>query len=95
MEPLDVEKTRTASVQTPGLPVAARGLGVSPGIATGTVVFSAAAAVASKANGEQPVLVLTESRPEDLPGLLAATAVVTERGGQTSHAAVVARGLGL
>ncbi len=95
VEPLDVEKARTASVRSCGLPVAARGRGVSPGIATGTLVFSAAAAVASKANGEQPVLVLTESRPEDLPGLLAATAIVTERGGQTSHAAVVARGLGL
>ncbi|MGW2022442.1 PEP-utilizing enzyme [Streptomyces decoyicus] len=95
VEPLDVAKARTASVRPRGLPVAARGLGVSPGIATGTVVFSAAAAVTAKANGEQPVLVLTESRPEDLPGLLAATAIVTERGGQTSHAAVVARGLGL
>ncbi|MCZ1006026.1 hypothetical protein O1L68_03700 [Streptomyces lydicus] len=79
VEPLDVEKARTASVRSCGLPVAARGRGVSPGIATGTLVFSAAAAVASKANGEQPVLVLTESRPEDLLGLLAATAIVTER----------------
>ena len=91
----DIEQARSAPAASHGLPVAARGIGVSPGIATGIVVFSAAAAVAAKANGERPVLVLTESRPEDLPGLLSATAVVTERGGQTAHAAVVARGLGL
>jgi pyruvate,orthophosphate dikinase len=95
VEPQDIEQARRAPAQSLGLPVAARGVGVSPGIATGTVVLSAAAAVTAQANGEQPVLVLTESRPEDLPGLLAAAAIVTERGGQTSHAAVVARGLGL
>ncbi|MFD3920831.1 putative PEP-binding protein [Streptomyces sp. NPDC058595] len=95
VEPLDVEQARSGAAHSLDLPVAARGLGVSPGIACGAVVFSAADAVAAQANGEQPVLVLTESRPEDLPGLLAATAIVTERGGQTSHAAVVARGLGL
>ncbi|MER5435779.1 putative PEP-binding protein [Streptomyces sp. NPDC002588] len=95
VEPRDVEQARSGAAQSLDLPVAARGLGVSPGIASGAVVFSATDAVAVQANGGQPVLVLTESRPEDLPGLLAATAVVTERGGQTSHAAVVARGLGL
>ncbi|MER7786962.1 putative PEP-binding protein [Streptomyces sp. NPDC097640] len=94
VEPADIEQARSAPARSLGLPVAARGLGVSPGIATGTVVFGAAEAVAAQANGERPVLVLAESRPEDLPGLLAATAIVTERGGQTSHAAVVARGLG-
>ncbi|MBL1101023.1 putative PEP-binding protein [Streptomyces coffeae] len=95
VEPRDVDQARSAAVPSLELPAAARGLGVSPGIASGTVVFSAAEAVAARADGEQPVLVLTESRPPDLPGLLASTAVVTERGGQTSHAAVVARGLGL
>jgi pyruvate,orthophosphate dikinase len=95
VDPSDIEQARSTPARSAGLPVAVRGLGVSPGIAGGTVVFSAAAAVAAKANGERPVLVLTESRPPDLPGLLAATAVVTERGGRTSHAAVVARGLGL
>ncbi|WP_306321917.1 MULTISPECIES: putative PEP-binding protein [unclassified Streptomyces] len=96
VDPLDLEQARSASVPSSlELPVAARGLGVSPGTASGTVVFSAAEAVTAQAAGERPVLVLTESRPADLPGLLAATAVVTERGGQTSHAAVVARGLGL
>ncbi|MFE9765018.1 putative PEP-binding protein [Streptomyces sp. NPDC005808] len=95
VEPLDVEQARSGAAQSLDLPVAARGLGVSPGIASGAVVFSATDAVAAQANGGQPVLVLIESRPEDLPGLLAAAAIVTERGGQTSHAAVVARGLGL
>ncbi|GAA5016876.1 putative PEP-binding protein [Streptomyces siamensis] len=95
VEPLDVEQARAASVRSLGLPVAARGLGASPGIDSGTVVFSAADAVAAQVDGKRPVLVLTESKPQDLPGLLACTAVVTERGGLTSHAAVVARGLGL
>lgn len=76
-----------------GLVPAAHGLGVSAGAAAGVAVFSAADAVDAAKRGRSPVLVLTESRPEDLPGLLAAGAVVTERGGRTSHAAVVARGL--
>jgi pyruvate,orthophosphate dikinase len=75
------------------LPVAAAGLGVSAGHAGGTAVFSAAEAVARRAAGGRPVLVLTESRPEDLPGLLASVAVVNVRGGRTSHSAVVARNL--
>jgi pyruvate, orthophosphate dikinase len=74
-----------------GLAVAAQGIGVSPGMASGTAVFGVAAAVRAVT---PVVLVLPESRPEDLPGLLAAAAVVTERGGRTSHAGVVARGLG-
>lgn len=91
----DVEQARSVSERSHSLPAAAHGVGVSPGIATGIVVFSPTAAVAAKANGERPVLILTESRPQDLPGLLSATAVVTERGGRTAHASVVARGLGL
>lgn len=78
---------------TGGLPVAARGLGVSSGVASGAAVFDAADAVAAARSGRPVVLVLPESRPEHLAGLLAAQAVVTERGGRTSHAAVVARGL--
>lgn len=74
-----------------GLTVAVQGIGVSPGVTTGTAVFSVAAAVSAAV---PVVLVLPESRPEDLPGLLAAVAVVTERGGRTSHAGVVARSLG-
>jgi len=78
-----------------GLTPAARGVGVSHGIASGTVVLSAADAVAARAAGRPPVLVLDESRPEDLDGLLAAGAVVTGLGGYTSHAALVTRGLGV
>lgn len=76
------------------LPLIASGLGVAPGIASGVAVFSAAEAVTARTAGKSPVLILPESRPEDLPGLLAACAMVTVRGGRTSHAGVVARSLG-
>jgi pyruvate,orthophosphate dikinase len=92
--PDDLARALVGYVGIAGLDVAVRGLGVSPGVASGVLVFGAAAAVAAHAAGERPVLVLPESRPDDLPGLLASEAVVTERGGQTAHAAVVARGLG-
>jgi pyruvate,orthophosphate dikinase len=58
-------------------------------------VFSAAAAQASAARGEPCILVRRETSPEDIRGMHAAVAVLTERGGMTSHAAVIARGLGL
>lgn len=74
---------------------AARGVGVSPGVAAGTVVLSPADAVLARASGERPVLVLDESRPADLDGLMAAVAVVTAVGGYTSHAALVTRGIGV
>lgn len=90
----DVVAALAPSARVDGLAVAATGLGVSPGAVGGVVVRTAADAVAMAAAGGTPVLVLPESRPEDLPGLLAAVAVVTARGGRTSHAAVVARGLG-
>ncbi len=73
----------------------ARGIAASPGAATGRIVFSTAAAQASAARGEPCVLVRRETVPEDVRGMHAAVAVVTERGGTTSHAAVIARGLGL
>ena len=72
-----------------------RGIGASPGAATGKIVFSASAAQASAARGEACVLVRRETVPEDIRGMHAAVAVLTERGGMTSHAAVIARGLGL
>ena len=72
-----------------------KGIAASPGAATGRVVFSSAAAQASAARGEACVLVRRETTPEDIRGMHAATAVMTERGGMTSHAAVIARGLGL
>ncbi|MFV0387005.1 putative PEP-binding protein [Paracoccus sp. (in: a-proteobacteria)] len=75
--------------------VIARGINASPGAATGRIVFTAAAAQASAARGEACVLVRRETVPEDIRGMHASVAVLTERGGTTSHAAVIARGLGL
>lgn len=71
------------------------GIAASPGAATGRIVFSAAEAQASAARGEACVLVRRETNPEDIRGMHAASAVLTERGGITSHAAVIGRGLGL
>ena len=71
------------------------GVAASPGAATGKIVFSAAEAQASAARGEPCVLVRRETNPEDIRGMHAAAAALTERGGMTSHAAVIARGLGL
>ena len=75
--------------------VIARGIAASPGAAAGRIVFSAAAAQASAARGEACVLVRRETTPEDIRGMHASVAVLTERGGITSHAAVIGRGLGL
>ncbi|GGE47771.1 putative PEP-binding protein [Actibacterium pelagium] len=73
----------------------ARGIAASPGAASGKLVFSSAAAQASAARDEACVLVRQETQPEDIRGMHAANAVLTVRGGVTSHAAVIARGLGL
>ncbi|WP_369232070.1 pyruvate, phosphate dikinase [Streptomyces sp. R21] len=72
----------------------AHGVPASPGAAVGVVVFDSATAVRRAAAGEQTVLVRRETTPDDLPGMIAAQAVLTSRGGKTSHAAVVARGMG-
>jgi len=74
--------------------VLARGIAASPGAAVGKVVFSAAHAVEEAANGEKVILVRRETNPDDLPGMIAAQGILTNRGGKTSHAAVVARGMG-
>ena len=74
--------------------VIARGIAASPGAATGRIVFSAAAAQAAAAREEACILVRRETVPEDIRGMHASVAVLTERGGTTSHAAVIARGLG-
>ena len=70
------------------------GLPASPGAASGVVVFDPAAAVARKEAGERVVLVRRETSPDDFDGMVAAEAILTLRGGMTSHAAVVARGMG-
>ncbi|WP_055524787.1 pyruvate, phosphate dikinase [Streptomyces graminilatus] len=72
----------------------AHGLPASPGAAVGAAVFDSAEAVRRAATGEKVVLVRQETTPDDLPGMIAAQAVLTSRGGKTSHAAVVARGMG-
>ena len=71
-----------------------KGLGASPGAACGKVVFTAEDAVAWDARGEKVVLVRLETSPEDITGMKVAQGILTVRGGMTSHAAVVARGMG-
>ncbi|HWG92687.1 MAG TPA: pyruvate, phosphate dikinase [Mycobacteriales bacterium] len=69
-------------------------MGASPGAAVGALVFDSATAVARAEAGEDVVLVRRETNPDDLAGMIAARGVLTSRGGKTSHAAVVARGMG-
>ncbi|MBE7060213.1 MAG: pyruvate, phosphate dikinase, partial [Ruminococcaceae bacterium] len=71
-----------------------KGLGASPGAACGKVVFTADDAVAWNERGEKVILVRLETSPEDITGMKAAQGILTVRGGMTSHAAVVARGMG-
>ncbi|MDP3889787.1 pyruvate, phosphate dikinase [Nocardioides sp.] len=71
-----------------------RGMNASPGAAVGEAVFSSDAAVERAAAGARVILVRRETTPDDLHGMVAATGVLTSRGGKTSHAAVVARGMG-
>jgi len=78
---------KKATVLTQGLPA-------SPGAASGAVVFSAEAAEAAAAAGRRVILVRIETSPEDIGGMDAAQGILTARGGMTSHAAVVARGMG-
>lgn len=74
--------------------VVARGLNASPGAAVGEAVFSAEAAVEAAAEGRKTVLVRWETTPDDLAGMIAAEGILTSHGGKTSHAAVIARGMG-
>ncbi|RZD36584.1 MAG: pyruvate, phosphate dikinase [Methanobacteriota archaeon] len=76
-------------------PLLAKGLPAGPGGATGKVVFTAQAAVDWAAKGEKVVLVREETNPEDVEGMRASIAILTSRGGMTSHAALVARGWGM
>jgi len=75
--------------------VIGKGIAASPGAATGRMVFDSAEAQASAARGEACILVRRETSSEDVRGMHAANAVLTERGGITSHAAVIGRGIGL
>jgi len=72
----------------------AKGMNASPGAAVGRVVFDSPTAVKWAKDGEQVILVRRETNPDDLEGMIAASGILTSRGGKTSHAAVVARGMG-
>ncbi|MBP9562467.1 MAG: pyruvate, phosphate dikinase [Acetoanaerobium sp.] len=74
--------------------IIAKGLPASPGAASGKIYFHADDVVAAKARGEKTILVRQETSPEDIEGMVAAEGILTARGGMTSHAAVVARGMG-
>ena len=82
--------TKALAAATP----AGKGLGASPGAACGKVVFTAEDAEAWNARGEKVILVRLETSPEDITGMKASQGILTVRGGMTSHAAVVARGMG-
>ncbi|MEV0623389.1 pyruvate, phosphate dikinase [Nonomuraea sp. NPDC050404] len=72
----------------------AKGMNASPGAAVGKAVFSSERAVELSSQGEEVILVRRETNPDDLAGMIAAKGILTSRGGKTSHAAVVARGMG-
>lgn len=72
----------------------ARGMGASPGVATGAIVFVSEDAVALAAKGTSVILVRTDTTSEDVPGMRAAAGIITTRGGITGDAAIVARSLG-
>lgn len=74
--------------------VLAKGLAASPGASSGRIYFNAHDVVAAKAKGERCILVRQETSPEDIEGMVSAEGILTSRGGMTSHAAVVARGMG-
>jgi pyruvate,orthophosphate dikinase len=76
------------------IPPVAKGLNASPGAASGQIVFTADDAVAWRERGKSTVLVRVETTPDDVHGMIAASGVLTSKGGATSHAAVVARGMG-
>jgi pyruvate,orthophosphate dikinase len=75
--------------------ICARGIAASPGAATGRIVFTSRSAQAAQSREEPCILVRRETTPEDIRGMHASAGVLTERGGMSSHAAVIARGLGL
>ena len=83
----DVEELKKAQAVAKGLPA-------SPGAASGEIVFSANDAALAKSENKKVILVREETSPEDLAGMVAAEGILTARGGMTSHAAVVARGMG-
>ena len=96
IDPLNLNDVMLAQIDPRAHPeVIATGVAASPGAATGRIVFSAMAAQAMKSREQECVLVRVETSPEDVRGMYSASAILTGKGGMTSHAAVVARGLGV
>ncbi|MGL4607201.1 MAG: pyruvate, phosphate dikinase [Eubacteriaceae bacterium] len=97
LDPLSLDQLLHPTFEEKALKAAellATGLPASPGAATGKVYFTAEAVCIAVANGEEALLVRKETSPEDIEGMYAANGILTARGGMTSHAAVVARGMG-
>ncbi|MDE2915349.1 MAG: PEP-utilizing enzyme [Paracoccaceae bacterium] len=96
VDPLSLDEVMLSQVDPRAeTDVFAAGVAASPGAATGAIVFSAMAAQAMKAREEHCILLRVETSPEDVRGMHSADAILTQKGGMTSHAAVVARGLGV
>ncbi|MBJ7600983.1 MAG: pyruvate, phosphate dikinase [Candidatus Nephthysia bennettiae] len=93
LQEIDLESLSADSVDAEGVEPLAVGLAASPGVASGWAVASTEEALRETARGQRVVLVRPETSPNDLPGMRSAVAVITERGGVTSHAAIVAREL--
>lgn len=97
LDPLSLDQLLHPTFEAEALKAAellATGLPASPGAATGKIYFTAEAVCEAVANGEETLLVRKETSPEDIEGMYAANGILTARGGMTSHAAVVARGMG-
>jgi pyruvate,orthophosphate dikinase len=96
VEPASLEQLHRPRLadRVKGSPPLAMGVAASPGAATGAVVFTADDAVAEARNGVEVILVRPETTPDDIHGMAAAVGILTSQGGKTSHAAVVARGMG-
>ncbi len=82
-------------VETEDLKVISKAVSASPGAATGKIVFNSNLALELTSSGENVILVMTETGPEDVKGMQVSKGVLTVRGGMTSHAALIARGLGI
>jgi pyruvate,orthophosphate dikinase len=93
LQEIDLESLTADSVDAEGVEPLAVGLAASPGVASGWAVSSTEEALRRRDDGQRVVLVRPETSPNDLPGMRSAVAVITERGGVTSHAAIVAREL--
>src|SRR5690606_3309370 len=92
IEPARLQQLLHPRLKSPGdAEIVASGLGVSPGAASGAIVFTTEDAARMRARGRHCILVVTETGPADIQGMKAATGILTARGGMTSHAAVVAR----